>query len=92
MKLWLVRTGECLKTWEFTTAVKRVAWSEDGSKVRFLLFLLEGLLRYELGPESCTRGLEGMYELEGHGCRREAMRIETRGANTSRRAFTRFWQ
>lgn len=34
MKLWLVRTGECLKTWEFTTAVKRVAWSEDDSKVR----------------------------------------------------------
>lgn len=34
MKLWLVRTGECLKTWEFTTAVKRVQWSEDDSKVR----------------------------------------------------------
>lgn len=34
MKLWLIRTGECLQTWEFTTAVKRVAWSEDDSKVR----------------------------------------------------------
>lgn len=33
MKLWNVRTGECLYTWEFPTAVKRVAWSEDDSKV-----------------------------------------------------------
>lgn len=33
MKLWLIKTGECLQTWEFTTAVKRVAWSEDNSKV-----------------------------------------------------------
>ena len=44
MKLWLVKTGECIKTWEFTTAVKRVQWSEDDSKVRplclFFLFLL----------------------------------------------------
>lgn len=42
MKLWLVRTGECLKTWEFTTAVKRVAWSEDDSKVRFPFSLVRG--------------------------------------------------
>lgn len=33
MKLWLVQTGECIRTWEFTTAVKRVQWSEDGTKV-----------------------------------------------------------
>lgn len=33
MKLWLIKTGQCLQTWEFTTAVKRVAWSEDDSKV-----------------------------------------------------------
>lgn len=26
MKLWEVKTGECLYTWEFLTAVKRVAW------------------------------------------------------------------
>ena len=26
MKLWDVSTGKCLKTWEFLTAVKRVAW------------------------------------------------------------------
>lgn len=26
MKLWSVQTGKCLYTWEFPTAVKRVAW------------------------------------------------------------------
>lgn len=26
MKLWAVATGKCLYTWEFPTAVKRVAW------------------------------------------------------------------
>ncbi|KZO96525.1 WD40 repeat-like protein [Calocera viscosa TUFC12733] len=30
MKLWDVQTGQCLFTWEFLTAVKRVAFSEDG--------------------------------------------------------------
>ncbi|RGB43533.1 eukaryotic translation initiation factor 3 39 kDa subunit [Rhizophagus diaphanus] len=30
-KLWEVRTGKCLHTWEFKTAVKRVAFSEDDS-------------------------------------------------------------
>lgn len=33
LKLWNVRTGECLYTWEFPTAVKRVAWSEDDSRI-----------------------------------------------------------
>lgn len=33
LKLWLVKTGECLKTWEFPTAIKRVSWSEDDTKV-----------------------------------------------------------
>ncbi|KAF0517979.1 eukaryotic translation initiation factor 3 39 kDa subunit [Gigaspora margarita] len=28
-KLWEVQTGKCLHTWEFKTAVKRVAFSED---------------------------------------------------------------
>jgi WD40 repeat protein len=31
IKLWEVRTGRCLKTWEFPTAVKRVEFSEDGT-------------------------------------------------------------
>ncbi|KAF8500536.1 WD40 repeat-like protein [Gautieria morchelliformis] len=33
MKLWEVATGKCLYTWEFPTAVKRVAFSEDDSQV-----------------------------------------------------------
>lgn len=34
MKLWEVKTGKCLHTWEFTTAIKRVQWSADGTRVR----------------------------------------------------------
>ncbi|KAJ8509118.1 hypothetical protein ONZ45_g8687 [Pleurotus djamor] len=33
LKLWAVSTGKCLYTWEFPTAVKRVAFSEDDSQV-----------------------------------------------------------
>ena len=33
MKLWEVSTGKCLYTWEFPTAVKRVAFSEDDSQI-----------------------------------------------------------
>jgi len=33
LRLWSVMTGECLYTWEFLTAVKRVAFSEDGELV-----------------------------------------------------------
>lgn len=33
MKLWEVATGKCLFTWEFPTAVKRVAFSEDDDQV-----------------------------------------------------------
>lgn len=33
LKLWNVRTGENVKTWEFPTAVKRVEFSEDGSQI-----------------------------------------------------------
>lgn len=33
MKLWEVATGRCLYTWEFPTAVKRVAFSEDDLQV-----------------------------------------------------------
>ncbi|CAG8532013.1 7550_t:CDS:2, partial [Acaulospora morrowiae] len=32
-KLWNVQTGKCLHTWEFKTAVKRVAFSEDDTMV-----------------------------------------------------------
>jgi translation initiation factor 3 subunit I len=33
IKLWDVRTGECLYTWSFPTAVKRVEFSEAGDKL-----------------------------------------------------------
>ncbi|KDN45029.1 Eukaryotic translation initiation factor 3 subunit I, partial [Rhizoctonia solani AG-8 WAC10335] len=33
MKLWDASTGKCLYTWEFPTAVKRVAWSDDDKQI-----------------------------------------------------------
>ncbi|KAH6674372.1 putative eukaryotic translation initiation factor 3 subunit I [Halenospora varia] len=33
VRLWDIRTGKCLKVWEFDTAVKRVEFSEDGSQL-----------------------------------------------------------
>ncbi|KAF5319926.1 hypothetical protein D9611_011010 [Ephemerocybe angulata] len=33
MKLWQVSTGKCLYTWEFPTAVKRVALNEEGTQI-----------------------------------------------------------
>lgn len=33
IKLWSVRTGKCLKTWDFPTAIKRVDFSEDGTQL-----------------------------------------------------------
>ncbi|KXX76372.1 Eukaryotic translation initiation factor 3 subunit I [Madurella mycetomatis] len=33
IRLWDVKTGKCLKTWDFPTAVKRVEFNEDGTKL-----------------------------------------------------------
>ena len=33
VRLWDVRTGKCVKTWDFNTAVKRVEFNEDGTKL-----------------------------------------------------------
>ena len=33
IKLWNTQTGECVKTWEQPTAIKRVEFSEDGKKL-----------------------------------------------------------
>jgi translation initiation factor 3 subunit I len=33
IRLWEVKTGRCLKVWEFPTAVKRVEFNEDGTKL-----------------------------------------------------------
>lgn len=33
IRLWDVKTGRCLKVWDFPTAVKRVEFNEDGSQL-----------------------------------------------------------
>ncbi|KAK3682138.1 WD40-repeat-containing domain protein [Podospora appendiculata] len=33
IRLWDIKSGKCLKTWEFPTAVKRVEFNEDGTKL-----------------------------------------------------------
>ena len=33
VRLWNVKTGECVKVWDFPTAVKRVEFSPDGTKL-----------------------------------------------------------
>jgi len=33
VRLWDIRSGKCLKTWDFNTAIKRVEFSEDGSQL-----------------------------------------------------------
>ncbi|KAH8109243.1 WD40 repeat-like protein [Phellopilus nigrolimitatus] len=48
MKLWQVATGKCLYTWEFPTAVKRVAFSEDDEQVVCIT-------EQRMGHQSCIR-------------------------------------
>jgi translation initiation factor 3 subunit I len=33
MRLWEVKTGKLLKTWDFTSSIKRVEFSDDGSRL-----------------------------------------------------------
>ncbi|KAI9752379.1 MAG: Mitotic spindle checkpoint component mad2 [Chaenotheca gracillima] len=33
VRLWNIKTGKCVKVWEFPTAVKRVEFSEDGTQL-----------------------------------------------------------
>ena len=33
VRLWDIRTGKCIKVWDFNTAVKRVEFSEDGTQL-----------------------------------------------------------
>ena len=33
VRLWNVKTGECIKVWDFPTAVKRVEFTPDGSRL-----------------------------------------------------------
>ena len=44
IKLWEVRSGRCLKTWDFPTAVKRVEFSEDGKLLLAITEMRMGFL------------------------------------------------
>lgn len=44
VRLWDVRSGKCLKVWEFDTAVKRVEFSEDGQQLLAVTEMRMGFL------------------------------------------------
>lgn len=44
VKLWDIKTGKCLKTWDFNTAVKRVEFNEDGSQLLAVTEMRMGFL------------------------------------------------
>lgn len=44
LKLWSVKTGQCLFSWEFPTAIKRVDWSDDD---RTILAVTEERMGYK---------------------------------------------
>jgi translation initiation factor 3 subunit I len=44
VRLWDIKTGKCLKVWEFNTAVKRVEFNEDGSKLLAVTEMRMGFL------------------------------------------------
>jgi translation initiation factor 3 subunit I len=55
MRLWEVKTGKLLKTWEFGTAIKRVEFSEDGRQLLGVTEKRQGQLStivvYEINPD-----------------------------------------
>jgi len=55
MRLWNIQTGKCLKTWEFPTAIKRVEFSEDGTRLLAVTEMRMGYLgtivAYEITPD-----------------------------------------
>lgn len=44
VRLWDIRTGKCLKVWEFNTAVKRVEFNEDSSQLLAVTEMRMGFL------------------------------------------------
>ncbi|KAH8592772.1 putative eukaryotic translation initiation factor 3 subunit I [Bisporella sp. PMI_857] len=44
VRLWDVKTGKCLKVWDFDTAVKRVEFNEDGSQLLAVTEMRMGFL------------------------------------------------
>jgi translation initiation factor 3 subunit I len=55
MRLWEVRTGRLLKTWEFATSIKRVEFSEDGRQLLGVtekrMNQLSTVVVYDLAPD-----------------------------------------
>lgn len=55
MRLWDVKTGKLLKTWEFITAVKRVEFSEDGKQLLCVtekrMGQLSNIYVYDINPD-----------------------------------------
>lgn len=55
MRLWEVKTGKLLKTWEFGTAIKRVEFSEDGRQLLGVtekrMGQLSTIVVYEINPD-----------------------------------------
>lgn len=68
IRLWDVRTGRLLKTWDFLTAVKRVEFSEDGK-------LLLGVTEKRQGQLSNVYVYEINQDLEGEQASEPALRI-----------------
>lgn len=66
MKLWEVSTGKCLYTWEFPTAVKRVAFSPDGSQIVCIT-------EQRMGHQSCIRIFD--VDREGDGTQRSSLAL-----------------
>ncbi|SGY77211.1 BQ5605_C005g03580 [Microbotryum silenes-dioicae] len=72
LKLWDVRTGTCLYTWEFPTAVKRVMWSEDDSKILAVTeqrMGFKGAVRvFEINRDDPTKqSVEPLFQIESTG-------------------------
>ena len=55
MRLWEVKTGKLLKTWEFATAIKRLEFSEDGRQLLGVTEKRQGQLStmwvYDINPD-----------------------------------------
>jgi translation initiation factor 3 subunit I len=55
IRLWEVKSGKCLKEWEFPTAVKRVEFNEDGTKLLGVtekrMGYLSNIVVYDINPD-----------------------------------------
>lgn len=55
IRLWEVRTGRCLKVWDLPTAIKRVEFNEDGTKLLGVtekrMGHLSNIVVYDINPD-----------------------------------------